>query len=620
MAFVKRPRTLPVRVAPVLGESFASYVERIAFHLNVPTLTLLARTGLADTESFRDVPLGYGTLLEPSRLNAFSYAGRVEVSEIRKMLLSHYDGVCCELAGADPRSPRSLNVLQKQWIYSVGSHVCPDCVTESGGAWQLRWKLPWSFACVRHRCLLIDTCSGCHRRLAQGSMNKQAPISPSHVPDTFVCRNPRPGGGRSRWEKPCLFPIRDLKRVSLEGWTHLLEAQHTLDSTLSAERLVTVEDKSLARIFFTDMRALCILILTWGEPEDLGEVPAYVQGEFADYVNMRKRAKDALISGVLQQEGRAKELRHHNVPQSAALMAAIAPVALRALISSSSEALASVIEPFVLRRREHCVQLYRLPRGASPRLREAYEICIQPTQTFAWRVGIHSNRRKAAFPNLTPDHVPQLLWEREYEELFADLISGAGTFRGRWFCSATLVQLCGSYNWDDAAAEIGVPGNWLVPSAKVIMTNISRSGKTHIFRERIHALAERTAADADAIDYGSRRRLLADLVEIDRGYWEERCSSLRYRGEEAELQRRNFAATWVWGESTQGHYRLSPWFRHHDNILIRERYKGFLRCTLYQKQDLRQQVLSYPAVRWRGNFPNGFAARQDASGFTKQPK
>lgn len=595
---MKPPRTLPISVVPVSGESFTSFVERLAVRLNVPTLALLARTGLADAESFRDVPLGHGTLLEPARLDAFSYAARVEASEISKMLLSHYDGVCCQLAGVESRISRSFLALRRQWAYFVGSHLCPDCVTESGGAWQLRWKLPWSFACVRHRCLLVDTCASCCRRIAQGSMRKQAPISPSHVPDTFVCRNPRPGGGQSRWEKPCSFPIQELERVGLEGWDHHLEAQRTLNKVLSDERLVTVEDRASARTLFTDMRALCILVLTWGVPEDLEEMPPYVLGAFADYARVRERVNEALISRSSRGVSGTKEPRHHNVPQSAALMAAIAPVALRALTSSSTEALASVIEPFVLRHRQHRVSLYRLPRGASPRLREAFEICIQPTQSFAWRVGIHSQRREVALPDLTPDHVPQLLWEREYEELFADLVSGAGALRGRWFCSATLVQLCGSCNWDEAAAEIGVPANWLVPSAKVIMTNISRSGKTNVFRERVHALAKRMIDDPDAIDYGRRRRLLVDFEAIDGDYWREHCAILRYRGTRIDEQRRNFAATWLWGELTQGHYRLSPWFRNHDSMLIRERYKGFLRRIVHQRRDLREGILRYPRIHW----------------------
>ena len=43
------------------------------------------------------------------------------------------------------------------------SRFCPACLAETGGRWQLWWRLRWAFACPIHRCLLADTCPCCDR-------------------------------------------------------------------------------------------------------------------------------------------------------------------------------------------------------------------------------------------------------------------------------------------------------------------------------------------------------------------------------------------------------------------------------------------------------------------------
>ena len=43
------------------------------------------------------------------------------------------------------------------------SRFCPTCLAETGGRWQLWWRLRWAFACPIHQCLLADTCPCCDR-------------------------------------------------------------------------------------------------------------------------------------------------------------------------------------------------------------------------------------------------------------------------------------------------------------------------------------------------------------------------------------------------------------------------------------------------------------------------
>jgi len=63
---------LPRSLRPVAGEWFASYIDRLAHHLDVPLITLLQRVGITSTERMSDVPSGYGAYLAPEALAAFA--------------------------------------------------------------------------------------------------------------------------------------------------------------------------------------------------------------------------------------------------------------------------------------------------------------------------------------------------------------------------------------------------------------------------------------------------------------------------------------------------------------------------------------------------------------------
>ncbi len=65
---------LPRSLRPVAGEWFASYIDRMAHHLDVPLITLLKRVGITSTERMSDVPAGYGAYLAPEALTAFARA------------------------------------------------------------------------------------------------------------------------------------------------------------------------------------------------------------------------------------------------------------------------------------------------------------------------------------------------------------------------------------------------------------------------------------------------------------------------------------------------------------------------------------------------------------------
>lgn len=214
-------RTLPIRPDPVPEESFASYLDRIAAHCDIRLLTVLARTGVIDQDRGAKSSLmaGYGMHLPPERLRIFSRVTRLPEEIVADMLLTKFNGLT-EDFGDTSNLSGGLDVRRAargRWAYFIGSHACPSCLKESGGVWKLVWKLPWSFACTRHRNLLIDSCPSCKRRLLSGRKDARcSPASPSRVPVLGTCRNtPRSRAERSKSRpEPCGHRLDESESVS----------------------------------------------------------------------------------------------------------------------------------------------------------------------------------------------------------------------------------------------------------------------------------------------------------------------------------------------------------------------------------------------------------------------
>lgn len=186
---------------------------------------------------------------------------------------------------------------------------------ESGGAWLLRWKLPWSFACLRHQRFLSNDCAGCATRIARGSTHPMKPLSPAQMPDPLRCRNPRPGSRHTRWEPACGLPVEALRKIYRANWSLRLKTQAVLDATLASELAAAKGQQGYtANDYFSDMRALCILAFTWGATEQFGAVHPRIKQVFAEYAANRDQIGDPTPNGARVPEATRKAPRHHFVP------------------------------------------------------------------------------------------------------------------------------------------------------------------------------------------------------------------------------------------------------------------------------------------------------------------
>ncbi|HCT80717.1 MAG TPA: hypothetical protein DGG94_03095 [Micromonosporaceae bacterium] len=135
-------RTLPLRVAPADGESLHSWLLRLALRNGIPLLRLAAVLGLRDRLK---VPHNY----------ALSW--RIPAELLRR--IENQTGLPPGRLDAAMLDPFDM----LGWKPLPGSRYCTTCLKESGGIWQVRWQLPYSFACRKHGKLLTAVCPGCGR-------------------------------------------------------------------------------------------------------------------------------------------------------------------------------------------------------------------------------------------------------------------------------------------------------------------------------------------------------------------------------------------------------------------------------------------------------------------------
>ncbi|MER5743626.1 TniQ family protein [Streptomyces sp. NPDC002225] len=194
---------IPIWVPPLPGETLDSWIEAYAERLRATSREFLNHLGMGKATA-RQLTVR----LSPAEQTVISRATGVAPAAVDGMTLSRYDGIAITI-----RDEGKALGHPPHWRMTAGSRFCPPCLQEDRGRWQLAWRVPWTFVCLRHSVVLLDLCPRCATPpMAMGRVR--------HRPTTRG--------------DACSFPLDTLDTGPLPSAGRLPAAQNAVDRLLSA--------------------------------------------------------------------------------------------------------------------------------------------------------------------------------------------------------------------------------------------------------------------------------------------------------------------------------------------------------------------------------------------------
>jgi hypothetical protein len=235
-------RTFPLRVVPIAGEAIDSWLEALAYRHQVALGDVAASLQLSWKQGSQWV-----LTVDARQCADLSAATDVAKTAVKAMTLSHYDGTALGINPVTGRLERTFPLGYRAW-----SRYCPLCLAETGGRWQLHWRLGWTFVCTRHRCLLADVCPSCMGR------QRQWPQPYSRIPRPGRCCG-------AHYKADCDGDLASAPVLRLDRGHPILDAQRTVLAVITDDLAhfgVYGSHCRTARAALGDMKALVARILS----------------------------------------------------------------------------------------------------------------------------------------------------------------------------------------------------------------------------------------------------------------------------------------------------------------------------------------------------------------------
>ncbi len=559
---------------PEPDESFASFMDRLASRNLVPLLAMLAHLGLVERAHFLTLPSGYGMALPDLLVARIACAIDRNPEEIARTLVARYDGAAIDFADVDPAQPGSIRrACAREWVYGAGSHFCPACLAEKP-VWNVAWKLPWSFACSRHRALLAALCPACGARAGAGRRDgRTVPALPTVEPIPGHCHAPLPPGEAVPGRKVvCGFPLELAETDDLSEFAGTLSAQMTIDRLL--RRAPGIETLGA----FRRLRSICALVLAVCSLEDLGTVSytseqAWVAYEEHRDQTMRERRR-LVAEGISGRNG--PRVRYwQRVPESAGLMAAIVPRALRvAGLADISCDLNDELRPLLARARaRQPTTVAALPRWFSfpPDLARAWADLIKETSPRFFSA--LPRPQAGAHPRLEPRHVPRLISEDHYQSHLSELCPGLRADTLRAFASMAILRVLGVPTWDECGGFLGLERDYARRHANNAVVKLNQAGAREAFWRAIAAIHSELD-QGELVDYREREVILKNWTVIPIEDWTSIRREASIADDRRGARRRN-ASAWLWADLTGRHWSEAPAFGGCASESAREVFRRF---------------------------------------------
>lgn len=256
-------RTLPIRLKPVPGEAIDSWLEALAHRNHAVHADLLAAVRPGTGQRHPSIQNAWIVRLPAQEMQAVSAATGIDQAAITAMTLSHYAERALRI---DPKTQTISRTFP--WGRGRGSRYCPHCLAETGGRWQLAWRLGWSFACLRHSCLLADACPECGR-----AQRIFAHIGDA-IPAPGRCALPR-RDATGRAPARCGADLANMTVPTFSDDHPVLTAQQLIYNVIDTDEATfgVYRNNAVRRVdALADIRAVAARVLSYATHEDLENV------------------------------------------------------------------------------------------------------------------------------------------------------------------------------------------------------------------------------------------------------------------------------------------------------------------------------------------------------------
>ncbi|MHB8695474.1 MAG: TniQ family protein [Solirubrobacteraceae bacterium] len=521
-------RTLPLRLAPVQGESLPGYVARYSHTFQFPPGDVLRALGLDGGSGTVLAARRYGAWLPPDQLERAAVATGIDPATVELMLLSRFAGrAFAQPAGSLNRAFAAAGQGHEVLIHC--SRFCPRCLHENG-AWLLRWQLGWSFVCVTHRLLLVRRCPSCDTVPKRILRDTWPSDRTGALSDPARCAH-RSDGGLCRAQLASADPptVGDAPRA----------AQRRINAVLDGESDPTLAGVQLGPpVYLRDLLTLCNLLHRHAQPS-------------AHAIPSRRLGR-----------------RLHDHPAD---LAAVLPGALALADLPDPDALTDAL-------RELADERYRddgqtlLPSKTGPMSEQLTAVLQQAVSQAVWaspsrQLGFHptAHRRPDDLDQrLQPRHVAQLFWAEDYHREIADLFDfdDFTHWLGRRFCSVLLTRMLTPLDWLGAVRHLDLPETrrFINEGYNTTFAKLRSDGRFDELVRRVKRIANQHAQH-ELIDYKQRRARLADWDGIDQGCWHllpPRARPISPFFRKDNPVRRQRASLWLWSQLTSGDERAGP--------------------------------------------------------------
>jgi hypothetical protein len=524
-------RSLPIRVAPLPGEAVDSWLEALAFRMHSSWGDLCETVGLSHHRHTRG-PL---TRLAPQEVDRLACVTGTDGDVVQAMTLNSVSAA----VGAGPTARGSIESLL--WMDGGRSRFCPRCLAENDGRWNLHWRLRWTYACVRHRCLLADCCPGCR----QTQRTRCLPLDRIPTPNQ-CCR--KTSDGQHFQARSCgtdltaaaALPLPHA-HIALAAQDFILRGLETGYADFGIYRTAPVTPATL----LADLAALGGRILAYATGD---EITRHLPESVLHFPRELDATRPARRRPGVTADARSAD--------SATAVSAAWPVLSKSTISEAGQRLRWLIGSSRQQRVAVRASTLGWGRGVSTSLIAVQLAALSPFLSPSDQLRYRTCARTPAMPwEPTPLHravsVPSMMWPRYSLCLRCD---GIGHQQLRRALSVALL-IVGSHL--TLAHAVRALGSVTSPhTVSRILQHLERSADWRESAQLITDLAEYLDRHPAPIDYARRRRLsTADLLPVD--VWLSVCRQIGVRP--GRGIRHRLARCWVHERVTGLPARTSMW-------------------------------------------------------------